>query len=419
MITMNDTFLYRNVLNKYSIAVLVGCITLMIIYRKTIDSIQVLFAVFLLVAVVLVRMNVGGIGIEAWLTWVTMILISVIAIRFDIDEFWDRFGNVVYFYATISLLCFVVALSAPEVIKQISIFKALETETITEWFTAEHYKTQSNYVYGFFLYSLRDYAPTRNNSVFGEPGLYQIVLNTLIFALLFFRNRFTFSDRKVQKILIICSIAVVTSQSTSGLLSLIIIFVGFLLERRIEINENSYSVKSLVRRVVIIGISVIFFDYVARGEGSLLYSVVLKKLFSNGAISLSADTGSFRMITLLGSLSVLFTNPFGTGYDNLAKFFITFSSGEYVGARLFYTFAALGIIPTIVIIIWYLHPIISSRKGFWFKTSFLFFLINTLIMQSKEFYPCLVLIPVYLSVCRQFRIKPEGGLDYYNSGGEL
>ena len=125
------------------------------------------------------------------------------------------------------------------------------------------------------------------------------------------------------------------------------------------------------------------------------------------------------MITLLGSLSVLFTHPFGTGYDFLTEFFKTFSSGEYVGARIFCTFAALGIIPTIVIIIWYLHPILSSRKGFWFKTSFLFFLINTLIMQSKEFYPCLVLIPIYLSVCRQFRINPEDGLDYNSFGGEL
>lgn len=40
-------------------------------------------------------------------------------------------------------------------------------------------------------------------------------------------------------------------------------------------------------------------------------------------------------------------------------------------------------------------------------------------MQSKEFYPCLVLIPIYLSVCRQFRINPEDGLDYNSFGGEL
>ena len=419
MIMMNDTFLYRNVLNKYGLAVLGACIALMIIYRKTIDSIQVLFTGFLLISVALVRLNVGGIGIEAWLTWATMIFVSVIAIRFDIDKFWDRFGNVVYFYALVSLIYFVVSLVSPEIIKQLSVFKALEIETITEWFTAERYNIQSNYVYGFFIYSLRDYAPTRNNSVFGEPGLYQIVLNTLVFALLFFRKKFTFSDRKVLKILIVCSLAIVTSQSTSGLLSLIVIFVGFLLERKIEIDNHSNSVKSLVRRFAIIGILMILLDYIVRGEGSLLYSVVLRKLFNEGSFSLSADTGSFRMITLLGSLSVLFTNPFGTGYDFLTEFFKTFSSGEYVGARIFYTFAALGIIPTIVIIIWYLHPILSSRKGFWFKTSFLFFLINTLIMQSKEFYPCLVLIPIYLSVCRQFRINPEDGLDYNSFGGEL
>lgn len=414
MIMMNDTFLYRNVLNKYGVAVLGICIVLMIMYRKTVDSKQVLFTVFLLISVALVRLNVGGIGIEAWLTWATMILMPVIAIRFDIDEFWDRFGNIVYFYAIISLIYFVVALISPEIIKQLSLFKALEIETITEWFTADRFNTQSNFVYGFFLYSLRDYAPTRNNSVFGEPGLYQIVLNTLVFALLFFRNKFSFSDKKVLKLLIICSIAIVTSQSTSGLLSLVVIFVGFLLDKRIEGNEYSHSVKSLIKRIAIIGIFVILFDYIVREEVSLLYTVILRKLFSNGAFSLSADTGSFRMITLLGSLQVLFTNPLGVGYDYLTEFFSTFSSGEYVGARIFYTFAALGIIPTIVIIIWYLHPILSVRKGGWFKTAFLFFLINTLIMQSKEFYPCLVLIPIYLSVCRQFQINLKDGLSYYN-----
>lgn len=73
---------------------------------------------------------------------------------------------------------------------------------------------------------------TRNNGIFNEPGLYQMVLNTALYFTMFFPEQLKCGAKKQERYMLILIIAIVTCQSTTGYLSLGAIIVGYLMTKQ-------------------------------------------------------------------------------------------------------------------------------------------------------------------------------------------
>lgn len=111
------------------------------------------------------------------------------------------------------------------------------------------YQEFSYKLHGMFLYSHRT-VDMRNVSIFTEPGIYQMVLNTAIFVLLFLRDKLvSFSDKKVGRALMILSCALLSTQSTTGYISLcfIVLFYMFFEKKRTqnEIGNRKFALLCL------------------------------------------------------------------------------------------------------------------------------------------------------------------------------
>lgn len=121
----------------------------------------------------------------------------------------------VVFFASISLILWFLS------VLQINIWDQITPE-VDSLMSYRIYSDSSTYqefsykLHGMFLYSHRT-VDMRNVSIFTEPGIYQMVLNTAIFVLLFLRDKLvSFSDKKVGRALMILSCALLSTQSTTG-----------------------------------------------------------------------------------------------------------------------------------------------------------------------------------------------------------
>lgn len=406
---LNDSCLYAEYLSRVDVLVFLLCITMMLCKKILIDMRNVLFLTLMLISVILVRLFSGGIGFDVWVTWAVMILVSTIAIRYDIEQFLPRFVSFVYFMACISICIFLLGLIAPNVYRSFTLFSSVQFSKISHWYSSTNFIVTDYKEYGMLFYALRDFDLTRNNGVFKEPGLYQMILNTAYFFALFFKSKLCFENRKYKRILLIIILTIVTTQSTSGLLSLFITTIAFILSKGTtdrgsnRIHLKKYILLAFSACIVILGL-----DYAIRGVNSILHVAFLKKLFAGGSFSLDADTGYYRMVTVIGCIQALSKNPLGMGYDALSSFLRGVIQTEYVGAQILITFAAIGIIPAVMIIIWLFSPFVKGRYGLWVTASYVFMFINSALAQSKDFYPALVVVPIYLSVIGvRFIVKEE------------
>lgn len=81
---------------------------------------------------------------------------------------------------------------------------------------------------GFFLFSYLEMHPTRNCGFYTEPGVYQIVLNSTLYILLFWKEKLMISsEKKYRKILLVIIAAIIACQSTTGYLALLLIILFF------------------------------------------------------------------------------------------------------------------------------------------------------------------------------------------------
>lgn len=118
MLIWDTTYLFRIYLSPYRI-ILLACMVLMIATHKRLrNNLTILFLAFLLAMVVFVRLNTGGAGIDVWIRWCSIILITEISIRYDPKKFIDRYLNVVYLLALVSVIGWLITQVSPDLIKK-------------------------------------------------------------------------------------------------------------------------------------------------------------------------------------------------------------------------------------------------------------------------------------------------------------
>ncbi len=399
---------HRNEILTYAIKICIIAIWLWFILKsggKLRNGRDVGFILFLSAATIIVRLLNGGAGLDVLSEWITYIAIVDISIEISKEHFLDRFINVVYFLSIISIVCFIIQLSMPGVLK--SIFAQYDsnfTEYIGWGPSGAIYGSPK--AWGKFLFTLDERNVTRNLGVFSEPGCYQIVLNSSIFVLLFLNKYVSFSLKENNRRLVIISLALLTCQSTTGYLGFCLLILFYLIE-----NGTLDNTKRKVLGIALGVVVVLLIDYAANGEGSIINTVVIKKLFGNGnSIDLSQSTGIYRVQTITSAMRTMFANPFGVGYTRANEIISNSFSGS-AGASLILTGAALGVIPFIVFIYWTLSPVLRCPVlDRTIKVLYVLLWLNTILAQSEELYTGLIFIPMYCAtVLDRIRAEKFGG----------
>lgn len=382
----------------YILIILYG--VLFITKRKYQKMYAIVFCGVLLFIVLFQRLVSGGVGISAWLQFVVCILSTHFAITCDKENFLNRWIKVVVIFSGISIIFWAIFCVAPNLVS-IWPAKTFFTQSIGSkgWETFWHGK-------GVLLYSYLEIHPTRNCGIYTEPGVYQIVLNSALFILLFWKEKLQFKDfRQYKKYVLIILTALITCQSTTGYIGMLLNLLFFFLLR----SNSDITVKRIKKYVflaVVVAIIAILIEYSINGTESILYKEIIMKLFGTGAsgkINLSEGSGQYRMGTILYSLYIIFKHPFGVGYDRFMAMKGAF--GEGLVAASIASFAAVyGIISWIIVMFMILYPVFKYEKK---EKAILFLLlfINTTLAQTDLLYPSLMMIPIYLSVIRHSENK--------------
>lgn len=359
------------------------------------------------------RVLVGGVGIGIWATWMSMILVTYTAIKTDINHFLDRLIKLVVLFAGISLVFWGLSLISIELVQKMMVFHyKMRTNYAREYIDSVRFNKIHYDAYGGIVYCVNMCHPRRNCGIFTEPGVYQMVLNSAIFVLMFLKDYISIGEKKRYRYVLILILTVITTQSTTGILSLLVLLFFVLAKKKLSKFQKRLILGMMAIVVIVLG------QYAIRGKDSFLYATIIKKLFtSSGKFSFAASSGSARVGTILICLMSMIKNPLGVGYDRLQELLNTDVTG-FVAASIFETGAACGVVMLVLIIWWIASPIIKtsllSRYG---KIVFLAIYFNTIMSQSSEFYPFLIFIPIVLKICAEAKRKNKETLTNQSSIG--
>lgn len=200
----------------------------------------------------------------------------------------------------------------------------------------------SSDTYGLFLIVFKLDDLQRNSYMFGEPGEYQMIINTALFFLLYFENKIDI--KKKSRAILVLLITLLTIQSTSGFISAIVILVGALIQRKDNIERQT-------RRVLLgfIFVAIVYCLFFAT-QDSILYRTFINKIFSDtGKVDLFQGTATDRSMPFISLTRILQNNPmqalFGVGPEGLSRTLI----GGYTANGLINSIMMFGLIFTVII----------------------------------------------------------------------
>lgn len=204
------------------------------------------------------------------------------------EKFKEHFVYSLYYLSLLSIALYAVSLFSYSLIELMPSFK-----------------NDSGFIYYSFLglcnvSEVPMYGMMRNASLFREPGVYVIFL---IISLIFLYNTKTIDKGQRNKILLVSSVAILTTLSTAGYIGLLLL-VGYLVLGKS--NQIGYGSKLFVIFLCIIGVYFVL-------TNDSLYSPVFNKLSGGndsadsrfGAISNNIDMWSKDVMSVL----------FGNGYQ--------------------------------------------------------------------------------------------------------
>lgn len=356
-------------------------------------------SIILIVSVILVRYTAGGVGISSLIDYLSCIMLAFLAVCVDKDKFSMRMINVVYCFAGISVVCYLVQIFSPDILKML-LDSFDSTFSYNDWSAAAYGGSVVKVSYtawGKLLFTMREGEMARNLGIFTEPGNYQIVLNCTLFLLLFLPQFHSFDKKQIGRRFIIITLAVLTTQSTSGYLILLSFCIAFFF---VKDYDNLTNIRKTLLGLLFSTAIFLVVDYNIRGNESLLYTALIGKLFSEGKVDMTASTGVWRLSTMGTSVLIMILHPLGIGFDSTFSTIHQQLSGSAGGALMAFG-AALGVIPFFSTIIWHIYPVMKNDElTVVAKITFMILFFQSTIAQSKVFYPFIVSIVVLLVVAR-------------------
>lgn len=403
MITINQSQLYKNFINRYDLSIVILMSFLLLSKRKYRDFYSFAFLAFILYAVTFIRFYSGGVGLRAWEFWAVKILVTLYAIQYNKELFITRFIKVTTFLAGVSIIGFTLSIISPGVLRSILLAHYPTSIQILKWTSANNYIATPSYTHGLLFFTLRDNEMTRNCGIFTEPGVYQMILNSALFLILFLKNQVNIEDKNKIKYILVLLAVIITCQSTTGYIGTGAIVLAFCISKQEKGGYLKFRLITITFAVLVL----LYIDYIMRGAESFLSYAVSSKLFSSsGSLDVSASTGVYRVSSIMISISSMLQHPLGVGYDNMTAIISSANTGV-AAAQILHTGAALGIIPFLVILLWIFKPIVRSNMSNCGKILFVFLYFNTALAQSSEFYPTLIMIPMFLHLMSKSDWKSE------------
>lgn len=307
-------------------------------------------------------------------------MIAYVAFDYDKEKFCTRYVKFVSGMSIISLGFYVVQLINPSVL--MNILKAN-----VGWGSGTHWEMT---FYGELFYVYR-YSPLatieyRNNGIYTEPGLFQMIINGALFFLLIYSERVYLSDKAKRSLMILLIITCLTTGSTTGYIGLIIIFISVLLISGNKINRRVRFFSIGVLTISLIGL-LINFTYL--GDQSILSMFFVEKI--SDLLINQSGTGAARTGMAMAMLELAIQHPIlGAGYGQVAN--AVSKLKDTGGAMTFQLLAACGI-PVILYVIYpHIKNAFKKEKGFIIGICWIALYCNTTFSQSREIYPALIVL---------------------------
>lgn len=374
------SFLYHGSILKSNYSTLLDSISIVVIlytilfHKDARDKGIIKFLGLLLVNILFVRyINRGGVGITIWIKWLIQIMAIYTAYLLDKAAFITRYVKTIAFYATVSLACFM--------LQKTGLWQAITPE-IT------YGGMQFKGILPIHVAGLHGDKIGRNLGIFYEPGVYQIPLNTALYFLLFFQDRISMYAKKRNIYFLLILLALITAKSTTGYLGFGAIYASYIITTTRSKKQKGLFVFAIIAVVVLM-------DFLMNGESSVIFAVVINKLFDANGFNLAASgSGFYRVRTIEYVIEVIRRYPMGAGYDNYNAYILSQKQylNELVGVECLKAFAYYGA-PQMIMVYAYLLKTAWQRKRNlvqWILIVFLY--INTTMAQSEIFYPALVIL---------------------------
>lgn len=331
----------------------------------------------------------GSLSLMSIGNFVVRFLISYVAVKYDEDYFVERFVKMVVALSICSLLVFLLQLLDFNLVQSV---------------LPVYYRHENGQVfYGGLLAGAVKAHATRNIGIATEPGRHQIYIVAALYFIMFKADLMSVKEKRIKGYLILLLITLLTTQSTTGYLALVILVLGFLMQKRR--NEHRIKQKSDVRKKIkrtllfLVFAGIIYF--LLTGDNNIIYRIVIYKITDGaGNISFRQNTGSARVLSILIDTTIALKHPLGLGYDRYQEIW---TASRYmfpaIGVAdsasttgLTSALAAFGFPVWIAVIAFYCRNAKNNASGIIETVMLLLLLINTSLAQPNLAFPPLIVI---------------------------
>ena len=388
--------------DSFEYLILFVCAAVILINRRFWKKSLLYFCLALLLDIVLVRFTSGGIGLGYYLHILSAILIAFVAYLYNDKQFVHRFVRCVYFFSVISLLIWVLSLVVPELIQRMTVFSYVPYYIRTYTSSVDYTLSPVTY-HGALLYVLRTGNDLqRNNGIFSEPGLYQMVLNIALYFVLFFSEKIYLDNKKKKRIAIILILTVISTQSTTGYLSLAVLLLIYSISLSYE-----KKTKIPVKRILLFGVMLFELDIIINGAESFFSKTIGSKIVFEGGKLLISGSGSYRVDTFAIAINSILSHPFGVGNDIFSQILSFAGKTSSDGAALMAFGAQLGVQVWFILIWFFVRPAYRNRKTLLTFLTVVFMYVNTTLGQSDIFYPVLLILAFNYKSKEEMRVDTD------------
>lgn len=412
MIAMGDSFLYDRILFRLSPILAIVALFLVVASRKT----QYVFPLSILalgtLTMLFVRSTTNAMGPSELFSWVAMICLAVVAIGFNASKFLERLILLTSALASFSVVIYLTSQVIPGIWNRITPFSFPLLFGEGYWAdSTTHITTRYYQAHGLFLYVDRGFDLERNVGIFREPAVYQILLNSMVFVLLYMCPEALRGKRKV--LLALFVIALITTQSATGyLLGLILFFLYF-----VGTIGNKRKAPRIVIAALAFGLCVLMIFLIC-ADNSWLADTILVRFFSKDGFAMDAS-GNARVGAAAISLHLMADYPLGCGYDVYSAALNTESTG-FLAACLFRLFAVYGIPFGIAVVAWVFYPVFAnSNLPLSAKISFAIMYLLATFFEDEIFYTTLIFIPLFMYFSFARTAACASDVDEGSMGGTL
>ncbi|OUN38704.1 hypothetical protein B5G28_08410 [Faecalibacterium sp. An77] len=335
---------------------------------------------------IVTRMTAGGIGLEIIITIAARILIAYAAVIVNRETCARNYVRLSVFLASASLPFWFIINANRGLLTVLLPYRAAASEAVFFCFNP------------FYTYNVNGATDVvmRNNGIYTEPTLMCIQLLTTLYVLVAMKPQLKIEEKNWKRSLIIMVVALLTTLSTTGYITFMVIVVAFVA------TNDGYS-RRLKNRICF-GIAIILacaiIEYNINGDSGIVGYFFLRKTISVndlGQATLNfgaAGTGNARLSVIFAALELIPRYPLGCGYQIYSNFILNHSimGIQSSGGGLMAEMAVFGVIPLCMTIVYLYNGVkrISTSREM-MAIYFMIWVITTL-SESTMYYSVFFLI---------------------------